>query len=146
MNKLQRYSAVTKTGIETVCLDADVSALEAECNEKDEVISNQEGELVIYRKELADAEAENERLGRQFSKLSQKLAAYTFLPDTKFPAFENGKETGYWDAHEQSATTYKNTTGGPIVLYIPISYTNTITTGTVQVFFGSSSTPGQIFP
>ena len=30
MNKLQRYSAVTKTGIETVCLDADVSALEAE--------------------------------------------------------------------------------------------------------------------
>ena len=73
MNKLPRYSAVTKTGIETVCLDADVSALEAE----------------------------NERLGRQFSKLSQKLADYTFLPDTKFPAFENGKETGYWDAHEQ---------------------------------------------
>ena len=30
MNKLQRYSAVTKTGIETVCLDAYVSALEAE--------------------------------------------------------------------------------------------------------------------
>ena len=29
MNKLRRYSAVTKTGIETVCLDADVSALEA---------------------------------------------------------------------------------------------------------------------
>jgi len=33
MNKLQRYSAVTKTGIETVCLDADVSALEAELAE-----------------------------------------------------------------------------------------------------------------
>ena len=30
MNKLRRYSAVTKTGIVTVCLDADVSALEAE--------------------------------------------------------------------------------------------------------------------
>ena len=49
---------------------------------------------------------------------------------------------GYID---DSATTYKNTTGGPIVLYIPISYTNTITTGTVQVFFGPSSTSGQIF-
>ena len=46
-------------------------------------------------------EAENVRLRRQFSKLSQKLADYTFLPDTNFPAFENGKETGYWDAHEQ---------------------------------------------
>ena len=33
MNKLQRYSAVTKTGIETVCLDAYVSALEAELAE-----------------------------------------------------------------------------------------------------------------
>ena len=30
MNKLRRYSAVTKTGIVTVCLDADVSALEDE--------------------------------------------------------------------------------------------------------------------
>ena len=60
----------------------------------------------IYLQDEADAviaalEAENERLRRQFSKLSQKLADYTFLPDTKFPAFENGKETGYWDAHEQ---------------------------------------------
>ena len=51
--------------------------------------------------DVSALEAENERLRRRFSKLSQKLAAYTFLPDTKFPAFENGKETGYWDAHEQ---------------------------------------------
>ena len=36
--------------------------MEAECNQKDEVIANQEGELVIYRKKLADVEAENERL------------------------------------------------------------------------------------
>ncbi|MHB8406314.1 MAG: beta strand repeat-containing protein [Gammaproteobacteria bacterium] len=44
-----------------------------------------------------------------------------------------------------SATTYQNTTGGPIVLYIPISYTNTATAGTVQVFLGPSSIPAQIF-
>ena len=36
--KLQRYSAVTKTGVETVCLDADVAALEAENERLREVL------------------------------------------------------------------------------------------------------------
>ena len=72
--KLQRYythgglrTTSDAAHLNTVCLDAHVSALEAECDEKDEVISNQEGELVIYRKKLADVEAEHERLRRKFS-------------------------------------------------------------------------------
>ena len=51
--------------------------------------------------DVSALEAENEMLGRQFSKLSQKLADYTPILIPTFPAFENGKETGYWDAHEQ---------------------------------------------
>ena len=44
-----------------------------------------------------------------------------------------------------SGTVYQNTTGGPIVLYIPINYINATIAGTVAIFLGPSSTPGVIF-
>jgi len=63
MNKLQRYSAVTKTGIETVCLDAYVSALEAELAK----LKDREGRLKEWIDKIDDEigwNHENDEIGQ----------------------------------------------------------------------------------